>query len=95
MEELLSEGDLPVVWKLDRIGLSIADLICFMKLFGERGIGFPSLTDGIDTTTAGGRLMFRIMGALAEEKRDLIRECTKAGLAASKKRGNRLGRPPA
>lgn len=93
--ELLNEGDLLVVWKLDRVGRSIADLIHLLKLFGVRGIEFRSLTDGIDTTTAGGRLVFHIMGALAEFERDLIQERTKAGLRAAKKRGKRLGRPPA
>ncbi len=92
---LLGEGDLLVVWKLDRVGRSIADLIHLLKLFGDRGIEFRSLTDGIDTTTAGGRLVFHIMGALAEFERDLIQERTKAGLRAAKKRGKRLGRPPA
>lgn len=93
--ELLDTGDLLVVWKLDRVGRSIADLIHLLKLFGDRGIEFRSLTDGIDTTTAGGRLVFHIMGALAEFERDLIQERTKAGLRAAKKRGKRLGRPPA
>ncbi|MBQ4824550.1 recombinase family protein [Leisingera sp. HS039] len=92
--ELLGDGDLLVVWKLDRVGRSIADLIHLLKLFGDRGIEFRSLTDGIDTTTAGGRLVFHIMGALAEFERDLIQERTKAGLRAAKKRGKRLGRPP-
>lgn len=93
--ELLGERDLLVVWKLDRVGRSIADLIHLLKLFGDRGIEFRSLTDGIDTTTAGGRLVFHIMGALAEFERDLIQERTKAGLRAAKRRGKRLGRPPA
>jgi DNA invertase Pin-like site-specific DNA recombinase len=93
--ELLGEGDLLVVWKLDRVGRSIADLIHLLKLFGDRGIEFRSLTDGIDTTTAGGRLVFHIMGALAEFERDLIQERTKAGLRAARRRGKRLGRPPA
>ncbi len=92
--DLLGPGDLLVVWKLDRVGRSIADLIHLLKLFGDRGIEFRSLTDGIDTTTAGGRLVFHIMGALAEFERDLIQECTRAGLRAAKKRGKRLGRPP-
>ena len=93
--ELLNHGDLLVVWKLDRVGRSIADLIHLRKLFRDRGIEFRSLTDGIDTTTAGGRLVFHIMGALAEFQRDLIQERTKAGLRAAKKRGKRLGRPSA
>lgn len=92
--DLLAPGDLLIVWKLDRVGRSIADLIHLVKLFGDRGIEFRSLTDGIDTTTAGGELVFHIMGALAEFERDLIQERTKAGLRAAKKRGKRLGRPP-
>lgn len=92
--DALSTGDLLVVWKLDRVGRSIADLIHLPKLFSDRGIEFRSLTDGIDTTTAGGRLVFQIMGALAEFERDLIQERTRAGLNAARKRGKRLGRPP-
>lgn len=92
--ELLGEGDLPVVWKLDRVGRSIAELIHLMKLFGERGIEFRSLTDGIDTTTAGRWLVFHIKGALAEFERNLIQKRTKPGLRAAKNRGKRLGRPP-
>lgn len=93
--EQLGPGDLLVVWKLDRVGRSIADLIHLLNMFGDRGIGFQSLRDGVDTTTAGGRVVFHIMGALAEFERDLIQERTKAGLQAAKKRGKRLGRPPA
>ncbi|WP_238987568.1 recombinase family protein [Roseovarius dicentrarchi] len=92
---LLAPGDQIIVWKLDRVGRSIADLIHLLKTFDERGVEFRSLTDGIDTTTAGGRLVFHIMGALAEFERSLIQERTKAGLRAAKKRGKRLGRPPA
>jgi DNA invertase Pin-like site-specific DNA recombinase len=92
---LLGSGDQLIVWKLDRVGRSIADLIHLLKTFEERGVEFRSLTDGIDTTTAGGRLVFHIMGALAEFERSLIQERTKAGLRAAKKRGKRLGRPPA
>ena len=92
---LLCNSDLLVVWKLDRVGRSIADLIHLLKLFGDRVIEFRSLTGGIDTATAVGRLVFHIMGALAEFERDLIQKRTKAGLASAKKRGERLGRPPA
>jgi len=92
---LLGPGDQIVVWKLDRVGRSIADLIHLLKTFEERAVEFRSLTDGIDTTTAGGRLVFHIMGALAEFERSLIQERTRAGLRAAKKRGKRLGRPPA
>ena len=66
-----------------------------MKNKTQFDIALTGLTDGIDTTTAGGRLVFHIMGALAEFERDLIQERTKAGLRAAKKRGKRLGRPPA
>jgi DNA invertase Pin-like site-specific DNA recombinase len=93
--ELLGPADLLVVWKMDRVGRSIADLIHLLKLFGDHGIEFRSLTDGIDTKTAGGRLVFHITGALAEFESDLIQERTKAGLRAAKKRSKRLGRPPA
>jgi DNA invertase Pin-like site-specific DNA recombinase len=62
---------------------------------GKQGIGFQSLIDGIDTATSGGKLVFHIMGALAEFERDLIRERTKAGMKAAKKRGKHLGRPRA
>ena len=92
--ELPGEGDLLVVWKLDRAGRSIVDLIHLLKLFGGRGMEFRSLTDGIDTTTAGGRLVFHIMGALAGFERDLIQERTRADLRAARNRGKRPGRPP-
>ena len=76
-------------------GVSLGFLCDLIKHLGEQGAGFQSLTDGVDTTTTGGRLVFHIMGALAEFERDLIRERTKAGLKAAKKRGKHLGRPPA
>jgi len=93
--DLVGPGDQIIVWKLDRVGRSIADLIHLLKTFEERGIEFRSLSDGIDTTTTGGRLVFHMMGALAEFERDLIQERTRAGLRAAKNRGKRLGRPPA
>ncbi|WP_300382027.1 recombinase family protein [Henriciella sp.] len=93
--EALQSGDTFVVWKLDRVGRSLSSLITLLGEFEERGIEFKSLTDGIDTTTTGGRLVFHIMGALAEFERSLIQERTKAGLRAARKRGKRLGRPPA
>ena len=88
-------GDMLVVWKLDRLGRSLGFLCDLIDRFGTQGIGFQSLTDGIDTTTSGGKLVFHIMGALAEFERSLIGERTKAGMAAAKKRGKRMGRPPA
>jgi len=92
---VIQEGDILVVWKLDRLGRSLSFLIDLMDDLGSASAGFQSLTDGIDTTTSGGKLIFHIMGALAEFERDLIRERTKAGMQAAKRRGKHLGRPPA
>jgi len=86
-------GDTFVVWKLDRAGRSLTHLIELLKGLQERGIEFISLTEQIDTTTPGGKLIFHLMGALAEFERDLIRERTNAGLAAAKVRGRVGGRP--
>lgn len=91
----LGEGDVLVVWKLDRLGRSLGFLCDLIERLGKKGGGFLSLTDGIDTTTSGGKLVFHIMGALAEFERDLIRERTKAGMQAAKRRGKHIGRPPA
>lgn len=91
----LAQGDVLVVWRLDRLGRSLSFLIDLMERLKEQGIGFQSLSDGIDTTTAGGRLVFHIMGALAEFERALIQERTREGLRAAKRRGKRLGRPNA
>src|SRR5258706_14820773 len=89
----LRPGDTLVVWKLDRAGRSLTHLIELLKSLKERGIEFISLTEQIDTTTPGGKLIFHLMGALAEFERDLIRERTNAGLAAAKARGRVGGRP--
>src|SRR6266480_7676913 len=89
----LREGDTLVVWKLDRLGRSLQHLIETITALEQRGIGFKSLTEHIDTTTPGGKLIFHIFGALAEFERDLIRERTQAGLAAARARGRRGGRP--
>ncbi len=86
-------GDIFVVWKLDRAGRSLTHLIELLKSLNERGIGFMSLTEQIDTATPGGKLIFHMMGALAEFERDLIRERTNAGLAAARAIGRRGGRP--
>jgi DNA invertase Pin-like site-specific DNA recombinase len=86
-------GDTFVVWKLDRAGRSLTHLIELLKGLQERGIEFISLTEQIDTTTPGGKLIFHLMGALAEFERDLIRERTNAGLAAARARGRVGGRP--
>jgi DNA invertase Pin-like site-specific DNA recombinase len=89
----LRAGDTLVVWKLDRLGRSLKHLIDTLRDLAQRDVGFRSLTEGIDTTTAGGRLIFHVFGALAEFERDLIRERTHAGLSAARARGRRGGRP--
>jgi len=91
----VGEGNILVVWKLDRLGRSLGFLCELIERLKGQGAGFQSLTDGIDTTTTGGKLVFHIMGALAEFERDLIRERTKAGMSAAKKRGKHVGRPKA
>ncbi len=84
-----------MVWRLDRLGRSLPHLIATMTDLEERGIGFKSLTENIDTTTSGGKLIFHIFGALAEFERNLIRERTQAGLTAARARGKKGGRPKA
>jgi DNA invertase Pin-like site-specific DNA recombinase len=90
----LRPGDTIVVWRLDRLGRSLRHLIDLVEDLAERGVGFRSLTEGMDTTTSGGKLIFQIFGALAEFERSLIRERTMAGLAAARARGRVGGRPP-
>jgi DNA invertase Pin-like site-specific DNA recombinase len=89
----LRTGDTLVVWRLDRLGRSLAHLIETVRQLQQRGVGFRSLQEQIDTTTSGGKLVFHVFGALAEFERDLIRERTHAGLAAARKRGRLFGRP--
>jgi DNA invertase Pin-like site-specific DNA recombinase len=96
LEDVLSylrPGDTLVVWRLDRLGRSLKHLIEVVAALAERGVGFKSLTEQIDTTTPGGKLIFHVFGALAEFERDLIRERTHAGLAAARARGRLGGRP--
>lgn len=88
----LAPGDVLVTWKLDRLGRSLAHLIGITTRLEAEGIGFRSLSEAIDTTTASGRLLFHVMGALAEFERALISERTRAGMAAAKARGQHLGR---
>jgi DNA invertase Pin-like site-specific DNA recombinase len=88
------EGDTLVVWKLDRLGRSLPHLIEVTTALRARGVQFHSLTEGIDTTTAAGELVFHIFGALAQFERALIRERTMAGLKAARARGRRGGRRP-
>jgi DNA invertase Pin-like site-specific DNA recombinase len=89
----LREGDTLVVWRLDRLGRSLQHLIQTVTALDSRGIGFRSITEAIDTTTSGGKLVFHIFGALAEFERDIIRERTNAGLQAARARGRLGGRP--
>lgn len=86
-------GDTVVVWRLDRLGRSLRNLIDTVNALSERKVGFRSLTENIDTTTSGGKLVFHIFGALAEFERELIRERTQAGLVAARARGRHGGRP--
>lgn len=88
------EGDVLVVWRLDRLGRGLRHLIELVEDLGSREVGFRSLTEQIDTTTPAGRLQFHIFGALAEFEREVIRERTRAGLAAARARGRLGGRPP-
>jgi DNA invertase Pin-like site-specific DNA recombinase len=89
------EGDTLVVWRLDRFGRSLKDLIERITHLNNRQIGLKSLTENIDTTTSGGKLVFHLFGALAEFERDIIRERTQAGLTAARARGRKGGRPKA
>ncbi len=89
----LRAGDTLVVWKLDRLGRSLQNLIQLIKLLKENKVGFQSLQENIDTTTTGGKLIFHIFSALAEFERDIIRERTNAGLKAARARGRLGGRP--
>src|SRR5438034_394626 len=95
LEEALAyvrDGDTLVVWRLDRLGRSLKHLIETITQLNNRNIGFQSITEQIDTTTSGGKLIFHVFGALAEFERDIIRERTQAGLAAARARGRRGGR---
>ena len=93
MLDQLRPRDIVVVWRLDRLGRSLKNLIELVEDLADMGVGFRSLSESIDTTTANGRLFFSIMGALAEFERDLIRERTQAGLASARARGRVGGRP--
>lgn len=93
MMEALRGGDTLVVWRLDRLGRSLKHLIATVEQLEEMGVGFRSVTEAIDTTTSGGKLVFHIFAALAEFERALIRERTRAGLKAARARGRQGGRP--
>ncbi|WP_394252846.1 recombinase family protein [Arthrobacter pityocampae] len=88
----LRDGDTLMVWKLDRLGRSVKDLLDFAGSLNDRGIGFVSLTDSIDTTTASGRFFFNVMALLAQMERELMIERTQAGLQAAREQGRVGGR---
>lgn len=91
--EFVRSGDILIVWKLDRLGRSLSHLLTIINTLRERQVAFRSLTEGMDTTTASGELLFHVFGALAQYERALIRERVMAGLAAAKRRGRIGGRP--
>jgi DNA invertase Pin-like site-specific DNA recombinase len=90
----LGEGDTLIVWKLDRLGRSLRDLITLLDELKGRGVAFKSLTESIDTVTPTGRAMWQMVGILAELERSLIQERTRAGRAAAKAKGVKMGRKP-
>ncbi len=89
----LQPGDVLTVWRLDRLGRTMPHLVTTVADFAERGIGFQSITEAMDTTTAGGELLFHVMGALAQFERRLNAERSRAGIDAARRRGKHLGRP--
>jgi len=91
--EVARSGDTLVIWRLDRLGRSLKNLIHLVEQLERQGVGLKSLQENIDTTTSGGRLVFHLFGALAEFERNLIRERTRAGLSAARARGRQGGRP--
>ena len=91
--EQLREGDVLVVWKLDRLSRSLKDLLHIIKQVRDAGAGFRSLTEAVDTTTSAGRMVMQMLGSFAEFERSMVRERTRAGLAAARDRGVKLGRP--
>lgn len=90
----LRAGDMLVVWRLDRLGRSLVDLITLVNDLAAKKIEFHSLTEAIDTSTSGGRLTFHIMGAMAEFERAIISERTKAVMSVARARGSQIGRKP-
>jgi len=93
--DYVRDGDTLVVWRLDRLGRSLPHLISTVRALADRGIGFKSVQEAIDTTTPGGRLVFHVFAALSEFESDLVKERTHAGLAAARARGRVGGRKPA
>jgi DNA invertase Pin-like site-specific DNA recombinase len=94
MLDQLREGDVVMVWKLDRLTRSLKDLLLIMEIIDKAGSGFRSLTESIDTTTPAGRMMMQMVGTFAEFERAMIRERTRAGLKAAAAQGRKGGRSP-
>jgi len=90
---VMRRGDVLVVWKLDRLGRSLQDLLNILSTLERRGVGFCSLSDNIDTTTPTGKFIYQVTGAFAELERKMISERTKAGMLAARHRGRTMGRP--
>ena len=93
MLDQLREGDVVVVWKLDRLSRSLKDVLHIMERIGDAGAGFRSITEAVDTTTPAGKLMFQVCGAFAEFERSMIRQRVHAGLKRAVAQGKQLGRP--
>ncbi|MDQ1184196.1 recombinase family protein [Agrobacterium larrymoorei] len=91
----LRRGDTIVVWRLDRLGRSLFELLKLIRDLNERGVEFRSLSESLDTSTPGGRLLLHVLASMAEFERSLISERTKAGMAAARSRGSQIGRRPA
>ena len=89
----IRKGDILVIWKLDRLGRSLSHLLSIIEDLKQKGVDFASVQDGFDTSTASGKMVFSVIGAMAEYERNLIRERTMAGLAAARARGRKGGRP--
>ena len=94
MLDQLRQGDVLIVWKLDRLSRSLKDLLTIIEKIDAAGAGFRSLTEAIDTTTPAGRMMMQIVGVFAEFEREMIRERTRAGLERARKKGRHPGRKP-
>lgn len=92
--EQLREGDVFIVWKLDRLSRSLKDLLTILEKITQAGAGFRSMTEHIDTTTPAGRMMLQMLGAFAEFERSMVRERTRLGLQAARERGHIGGRQP-
>lgn len=93
--ELLRPGDTLTVWRLDRLGRSLFELLTLVRHLNERGVEFRSLSESLDTSTSAGRLLLHVLASMAEFERSLISERTRAGMAAARARGSRIGRRPA